>query len=211
MHTGDAQNICLCTSNLSIEIGWFNYLIGRVTSKDRRSTVSCMRWLLWQVHKLASKSCFAEEPQVSLLANWTTYSPLILPKHSKNKIQIVGHKRTHTHKSLCQHWTFFPLHVDTSWLHGPEVTSAASRRHAAKADNVRLLLQRDLNGIHQLFRRRWEGCQAKSSMHFHFQNGYSRSWKFIQWCDCITIYYMYLHLDIDHGTMDRVEVVQLCC
>lgn len=84
----------------------------------------------------------------------------------------------HTHKSLCQHWTFFPLHVDTSWLHGPKVTSAASRRHAAKADNVRLLLQRDLNRIHQLFRRRSEVCQAKSWMHFHFQNGYSRSWKF---------------------------------
>ena len=39
----------------------------------------------------------------------------------------------------------------------------------------------------------------------------SRSWKFIQWCDDSTIYYMYLHLGIDHGTMDGVEVVPLGC
>ena len=137
MHTGDAQNICLCTSNLSIEIGWFNYLIGRVTSKDRRSTVSCMRWLLWQVHKLASKSCFAEEPQVSLLAK----TGLPIPPWSyqnivKNKIQIVGHKRTHTHTRAC-------VNIEPSFLYmltHPDCMAQRSPRLQADATLQKLTM-----------------------------------------------------------------------
>ena len=137
MHTGDAQNICLCTSNLSIEIGWFNYLIGRVTSKDRRSTVSCMRWLLWQVHKLASKSCFAEEPQVSLLANWTTYSPLILPKHSKKQnSNSWTQAHTHTHTRAC-------VNIEPSFLYmltHPDCMAQRSPRLQADATLQKLTM-----------------------------------------------------------------------
>ena len=103
---------------------------------------------------------------------------------------------THTHTRTCINFepSFLYMLTHPDRLHGPKVTSAASRRHAAKADNVRLLLQRDLSRIHGLFRRRWGGCQAKGSVHWH----YSRFCTFIQWCDSAFACF-------DHGTMDRVS------